>query len=606
MAEDVTLKDTAKGMVVLVGGGPGDPGLLTLKAKAFIQKADVIVYDHLVNPSILLFAKKDAELIYVGKQATKHTMKQHEINSLLVKKAAEGSLVVRLKGGDPFIFGRGGEEMEDLRKASIPFQVVPGITSAIAVPAYAGIPLTHREYASTVAFITGHEGEEKTQSSISWKELAKGVDTLVFLMGIGNLGFIVEQLISHGRSPDTPAAVIYKGTLPSQRTVTGPLKDIEALVREQNISPPGIIVVGKVVDLRKFLKWYENLPLFSKRILATRAKDQIGGISYVLSAMGAEVLEFPTIEFASPDSFEHIDRALEELHTFHWIIFTSANGVREFFERLFKKNMDARSLAHVKIATIGPKTAQELTSYGIKADLVPKDYKAEGLLDVFKEMNVKNKRLLIPRAQEAREALEKGLQELGVDVFLAPVYKTVLPRNSNLEILKTMFKEPVDMITFTSSSTVINFFKLAEMAQLPVNEITKHTIAACIGPITAKTAKNKGFANVIESEIYTVEALTSKIIAYFTSEKEGIMENLVKMYTLSTCGHCKATKKLLTDCGISYEFTDVDLLDGESRAKALEEVRRLNPNCSFPTIVIGDKVIVGYKEEEIKKALGIS
>jgi len=521
MAEDVVLNQDLKGMVVLVGGGPGDPGLLTLKAKAFIEKADVIVYDHLVNPSILLFAKKDAELIYVGKQSGKHTLKQSEINRLLVEKAKNGSLVVRLKGGDPFIFGRGGEELEELRKASIPFQVVPGITSAIAVPAYAGIPLTHREYASTVAFITGHEGEEKTQSSINWKELASGIDTLVFLMGIGNIGFIVEELIKHGRAPDTPAAVIYKGTLPAQRTIVGPLKDIETLVKDQNISPPGIIVVGKVVGLRDLLKWYETLPLSSKRILVTRAKDQVGSISGVLGALGAEILEFPTIEFSPPDSFERIDSALDKLQSFHWLIFTSAKGVKEFFERLFQRKMDARSLSHLKIATIGPKTAQQLVSYGIKPDLIPHDYKAEGLLDAFKQMDMKNNKVLIPRAQEARETLEKGLEDLGVDVFVAPVYKTIIPRNLDLLMLKTIFKEPIDMITFTSSSTVINFLKISEMAQLPINEILKNSIAACIGPVTAKTAKKNGFIHVIESEIYTVEALISKIISHFHLKSGG-------------------------------------------------------------------------------------
>lgn len=510
-----SLRPLRQGKVLLVGAGPGDCGLLTLRAKEALKKADVIVYDHLINSCLLSLAKKGAELIYVGKEAGKHTLRQEEINKLLVQKAKEGLLVVRLKGGDPFVFGRGGEELEEVASLDIPFEVIPGISSAIAVPGYAGIPLTHRDFASSVAFVTGHEREEKVQSSIRWEHLAKGVDTIVFLMGIGNAEFIAQSLISYGRRPDTPVAIIERGTTPKQRTLLTTLQDLKKDIQAHNVKPPGVIVVGEVVSLSKRLNWFERLPLFSKRIIVTRPKHQAGEMVEALKALGAEVVEFPTIEIAPPDSLDGLQRAIASIEEFSWLIFTSANGVEAFFQVLFGAGKDTRSLKGIQIACIGPKTGQELKKFGIIADMVPKDFKAEGLVEEFSKHDLKGLKVLIPRAQEAREVLVKALEEMGAEVKLAPAYKTRMPTELNLEATRTIFESPPDLITFTSSSTVINFRKILEMAQVNWDVITQNSVAACIGPITGATAKKAGFKGLIEAKAYTTESLLEEIFDFF-------------------------------------------------------------------------------------------
>ena len=326
-SETTTLRP---GKVFLVGAGPGDPGLLTLKAKQCIQEAHVVIYDYLANRTFLQYASENAEIIYVGKKGGDHTMKQEDINALIIEKTANGKTVVRLKGGDPFIFGRGGEEAQELIKAGVPFEVVPGVTSAISVPAYAGIPLTHRDYTATVAFVTGHEDPTKEKSNIRWDKLATAAGTLVFLMGVGNIAKIADRLIACGRSSLTPAAVIRRGTMSDQLTVTGTLENIAERTGNAGIRPPAIIVVGEVVTLREELNWFETKPLFGKRIIVTRAREQASGFLQKLASLGAECIEFPTIQVIPPDSWEPLDRAIEHLSDYAWVLFTSPNGVKVF------------------------------------------------------------------------------------------------------------------------------------------------------------------------------------------------------------------------------------------------------------------------------------
>jgi len=505
------------GIVCLVGAGPGDPGLLTLKAKACIEKADVVVYDYLANRAFLEFARQDAERIYVGKKGGCHTMSQGDINRLIVDKAKAGLFVVRLKGGDPFIFGRGGEEAQELIEAGVSFEVVPGVTSAIAVPAYAGIPLTHRDYTSTVAFVTGHEDPTKEGSDIAWDKLATGVGTLVFLMGVGNLEKIAANLIAHGRSPETPAAVIRRGTVPEQKTVTGRLRDIAERVREEGLKPPAIIVVGGVVGLRNELNWFETRPLFGKRILVTRARNQASDFLAALSALGAECIEFPTIEILPPASWEELDRAIAALQDYRWLLFTSVNGVKFFFERLEFLGRDVRDLKGIKVGAIGPKTAQTVLERGIRPDLVPDEYRAEAVVEAFKKHMSKPLRILLPRAAKARDVLPVELDKMGAVVDVVEAYRTVKPDTEKEGIMKMLEKNEIHMVTFTSSSTVGNYVEMFEPAVDRLLNWMENVTVACIGPITAQTAEEKGFKVGLAAEDYTIEGLTEAIVDFFAN-----------------------------------------------------------------------------------------
>ena len=504
-------------MVWLVGAGPGDPGLLTLRAKERIEKADVIVYDHLANPSFLGHAKPDVELIYVGKEGSSHTMSQDEINRLIVEKAQAGLRVVRLKGGDPFVFGRGGEEAQELVRAGVPFEIVPGITSAIAVPAYAGIPLTHRDYTSTVAFVTGHEDPTKEKSNIAWDKLATAAGTLVFLMGVGNLSGIARRLMEHGRSPETPAAVIYRGTVPEQKTVIGVLGDIAEKAKNEKIGPPAIIVVGDVVNLRKELDWYESRPLFGKRILVTRAREQASDFVARLAELGAECVEFPTIAVLPPESWGNLDRTIKSIERYQWLVFTSVNGVRFFFTRLEALGRDVRSLGGIKIGAIGPKTSEEIRARGIRPDLLPEEYRAEALVEAFKKEKVRGCRILLPRAAQAREVLPRALGEMGAQVDVVDAYRTIRPSGDKEIVMELLEKGEIQMVTFTSSSTVNHFVEIFDKEKDQVLERLKRTAVACIGPVTAKTAEEKGFQVSLVPSEYTIEALTEAILEYFTS-----------------------------------------------------------------------------------------
>jgi len=483
-------------MVYLVGAGAGDAGLLTLKAAEILKSADVVIYDRLADDEILNLCP-NAKKIYVGKEAGRHTLKQSEINQLLVEEARKNKVVVRLKGGDPFVFGRGGEEALYLRENDLEFEIIPGVTSAIAVPAYAGIPVTHRGIATSFAVITGHEDPTKPESTIKWEKISTAVDTLIFLMGIANLPQIVEKLIENGRPPETPAALIRWGTKNSQETIVTTLKEAP----NAKIFPPAIFIVGEVVNLREQLKWFDTKVLFGKRILVTRARNQASKLSSALKNLGAEVIEAPTIKIAAPtDNFAKIDAAIKNIRDFDWIIFTSANGVEKFFERLKIHGLDARALN--KIAAIGTATAEKLMNFGIIADVVPKDFVAESLAESLKDL-VADKKVLLARAEVAREILPESLKNYGASVEIAPIYKTVA------EIFRQIDFDSINLITFTSSSTVENFIAIYGIE--PLQKIK----SAAIGTITAQTLNNFGVTPAIIAKEFTINGLVDAIKNYY-------------------------------------------------------------------------------------------
>ncbi|MFH2011854.1 MAG: uroporphyrinogen-III C-methyltransferase [Pseudomonadota bacterium] len=502
-----------RGKVYLIGAGPGDPGLITLKGIECIRKADVIVYDYLANSKLLEYANKDVEFIYVGKKGGDHTYSQSQINSIIIQRAREDKVVARLKGGDPFIFGRGGEEAEELVASGVSFEIVPGVTSAIAVPAYAGIPLTHRDFTSNVAFITGHEDPTKDESSIAWDKISTGIGTLVFLMGVKNLQKIVKNLIKNGRDPMTPVAIIRWGTLGRQDTVTGTLETIIELAKEKNITSPVITVIGDVVGLRDKLNWFETKPLFGKKIIVTRARSQASEFTNLLREYGAEPIEFPIIEVRPPLSFDTLDKAIDNLEKYDWLILTSVNGVRFFFERLRTRGRDVRDLKGIKICAIGPRTAGDIEKSGINIDFVPDEYKAEAILEGLKKIGIEGKNILLPRAEEAREILPEEIRKSGGNIDVVIAYKNVKPLEDK-ETIKGLLKEGIiDVITFTSSSTVKNFAEMFERDELL--SLIKGITVASIGPITAETAKKLGIKTDIMPENYTIPDLTYAIIDYY-------------------------------------------------------------------------------------------
>ncbi len=505
-----------KNKVYLVGAGPGDTGLLTLKGKTCIEAADVIVYDYLAAAELLKYARKDAECIYVGKKGGDHTMTQDRINALLVEKAKQGHTVTRLKGGDPFIFGRGGEEIEALIAENIDFEIVPGVTSAIAAPAYAGIPLTHRKFTSSVTFITGHEDPTKKTTSINWKALADNGGTLVFLMGVKNLPHIVKQLLEHGMDKHTPSALVRWGTTTRQQTVDGTLATIVENVTAAGLKAPCIIVVGDVVSLRDKMKWFENRPLFGKKIVVTRARTQASDMVTKLSALGAECLECPVIKIVEPKNYALLDTAIDALSTYEWIIFTSVNGVDSFFNRLGKKEKDARALGHIRTACIGPVTAQRLKSYGINTDILPENYRAESIISAFKNQTVSGARMLLPRAEQARPILPEELTKMGAIVDEIAVYRTVNDTENADRLIGQIEERTIDLITFTSSSTVTNFKNL--IPENRFDELLKHVTSASIGPITSQTAEENGFTVHITAENYTIPGLCDAILRYYKNE----------------------------------------------------------------------------------------
>ncbi len=507
-------RPVSPGRVYLVGAGPGDPNLLTLRGKECLEHADVVLYDYLANPALLDHAPARAERIYVGRRGRGRYQQQDEINRLMIERAKEGKVVVRLKGGDPFVFGRGGEEAEAVAAAGLSFEVVPGVTSALAVPAYAGIPVTHRTLASTVAFITGQEDPAKQADTVDWPRLASGNGTLVFLMGMKNLPRIVEHLRAEGKSAGTPVALIRWGTRSSQRTVIGTLGDIVAKAEEAELEPPTVIVVGDVVRLREQLNWFETRPLFGKRILVTRPREQAHELSSLLAGYGGDPIECPTIQVVPPESWADLDDAILNLERYQWLVFTSVNGVRPFMNRLQHHHRDARALAGVKIACIGPRTAEELNAHGLRADLIPQEFQAEGLIEAMATAGVPGQRILIPRAAEAREVLPEQLRAAGAEVRVVIAYRTN-PSAVESQRLKDMLRrQDIHVITFTSSSTVRNFCALFDSPE-EVKKLTEAAAVACIGPITAQTAREHGLPVTIQAAQNTVPALVEAIVQHF-------------------------------------------------------------------------------------------
>jgi len=504
---------TIKGKVYLIGAGPGDPGLITVRGLECIENADVIIYDYLASPVLLKHARENTEIIYVGKKGSSHTLPQDKISDLIVEKASMGLTVARLKGGDPFIFGRGAEEAEELIKAGVSFEVVPGVTSAIAAPAYAGIPLTHRNFTSTVAFVTGHEDPTKKKSNIDWTSLVKGLGTIVFLMGVKNLPNITKQLVSHGMKSDTPVALIQWGTTPRQLTVSGTLDNIVERVKSAGLKSPATIVVGGVVKLRETMKWFENRPLSGKRIVVTRAREQASELVRLLSDFGAECLECPTIKVVPPDDWKPLDTAIKNIATYDWLVFTSVNGVSIFFKRLFENKMDARAMGNLRTASIGPATAKRMFDFGLTSDIVPNSYRAESVIEAFANEDIRGKKILLPRAKEARPILPVELAKMGAEVDEITAYRTKEVRDNADLLLSRLEEGTIDLITFTSSSTVKNFYALIPPEKF--NDMMQGVTVAAIGPITADTAKELGFDVHLIAKSFTIPGLCDAILRHY-------------------------------------------------------------------------------------------
>lgn len=505
------------GKVYLVGAGPGDPGLITVRGKYLLERAEVLVYDYLASRKLLRHVPSDVQLVYAGKRGgVKHIHTQDEINQMLVDFARSGKTVVRLKGGDPFIFGRGGEELEVLAAENIPFEVVPGVTSATAAATYAGIPITHRDYTASVAFLTGHEDPTKSKSNIDWSKIATGAGTIVVYMGIKNLPIIVTNLIENGRSPDTPVAVVRWASTPEQRSVEGTLETIAGIVEQEDIRPPALIVIGEVVKLRGTIDWFEKRPLFGKRIIVTRTREQASELVARLEESGASCYECSTINIEPVESYEVFDDELERIEEYHWILFTSLNGVKYFFKRLYAKSMDARDLKGPDIGVVGKSTADLLLSYGVNADLIPPTFTGEGLAESLLDQGVEGRNILIPRARVGREILPETLRGGGAQVMVTPVYQNVPPQGRKDELRAELESKEVDMVTFTSSSTVRNFLTMVDAKdEDELISLMEGVKIAAIGPITAKTVTDSGLQVDIQPENYTIAEMVRSIIGYF-------------------------------------------------------------------------------------------
>ncbi len=498
--------------VYLVGAGPGALGLVTLRAKECIEAADVIVYDHLVNPEMLGWARDDAEIIYAGKEAGEHSLSQEEINALLIEKARGGKAVARLKGGDPFLFGRGAEEAQAIVDAGIEFEIVPGITSAIAGPAYAGIPVTHRAENSHVTFFTGHEDPAKTESAIDYAALAKLGGTQVMLMGVERLGSITREMLRQGVRNNLPVALVRWATTGRQETLTGSLQDIAQLAIASGFEAPAVAVFGEVVALRKTLNWYKRRPLSGKRIVITRTRKQASALSSKLRALGAQVIELPTIRIEPPNDLRSFAELVQDAHIYDWIVFTSANGVEAFFEIFFKLYDDVREIGAARIAAIGPATAQRVKDFHLHVDLQPEEFVAEAVVKEFqKQGSIENLRILLVGAEKTRDVLLKELSALGAIVDQAFAYRTVPETRDTTGARRQLAKEGADLITFTSSSTVENFLALG----LPW---PKGMQIASIGPITSKTARDHGLKIAVEAHQHDIDGLVQVIRDFIAAE----------------------------------------------------------------------------------------
>jgi uroporphyrinogen III methyltransferase / synthase len=491
------------GVVYLVGAGPGDPGLMTARSLELIASADTVFYDRLIPPGALGGAREDAELVYVGKQPGVPSVPQGEIGVRLIEAARAGRSVVRLKGGDPFVFGRGGEEGEALREAGIEFEVVPGVTAGVAATAYAGIPVTHRGDASAVAFITGHEDPEKPETALDWDALARFPGTLVFYMGVKRLADNAAALIAGGRDADEPAAAIERGTMEGQRTVTATLGTIAAAAEREEVSAPALIVIGAVVGHREQLAWLERRPLHGRRVVVTRARAQASGLAATLRGLGAEVVELPAIRIEPLDTAE-VRKAAEGIGQYALLCLTSPNGVRLLFEALKRAGLDARALAGATVAAIGPGTARALSERGIEADVVPERFVAEAMVEALAQVEVEGKRVLVARAAEARDVLPDALRERGAKVDVVSLYETVR-EEPDAEAIDAA--QGADYVTFTSSSTVTNLTE-ALGDRFPAN-----ARIVSIGPVTTGTAREAGLNVDVEAERHDVEGLVAALLS---------------------------------------------------------------------------------------------
>lgn len=507
-----------KGKVYLVGAGPGDPGLLTLKAAAVLRRADVIVYDYLANPEHLRHAKDDCKIVSAGKGLRHKRLDQDHINRIIVDSAKKGRTVVRLKGGDPYLFGRGGEEALFLKKHGIPFEVVPGVTSATACAAYAGIPLTHREHNASVTFLTGHRAEDGELDSIDWRNLVERNGTIAIYMGFYNLATIARKLVSHGMPATTPVAVVEWGTLPRQRSETGTLADIAGRVTAAKFAPPCMIYVGEVVSLSRDLAWFEHLPLFGKRIVQTRASKYCDPLGRKLSALGADVRSFPVIRIEAAPA-KPIDAAIRSLNRFDWIVFTSSEGVHAFFDRVDALKLDARALGAARVASVGPSTTQALYGQGVRADLEPKRYETRAVVEEFKKRSksLKGKRVLLVRPDIAPPELDRGLVSLDAAITRVIAYRTRLEKHPAAEVRK-LCEEGADYVTFTSASTVKNF--VAILGRAGARRLFARARAASIGPVTSKELRRFGIRPACEAREYTFKGLAAAISADAAKRKK--------------------------------------------------------------------------------------
>jgi uroporphyrinogen III methyltransferase / synthase len=492
------------GIVYLVGAGPGDPGLITARGLELVATADLILYDRLIPDAVLRAAREDARLIYVGKRPGEPQVEQAEIERMMIEAAKAGRSVVRLKGGDPFVFGRGGEEGERLFGDGVKFEIVPGVTAGMAAPAYAGIPVTHRADASAVAFVTGHEDPGKTESALDWDALAAFPGTLVIYMGVKRLAENAAALIAGGRDPNEPAAAIERGTLPGQRTVTAPLGDLAAAAEREHLGAPAVIVVGPVATRREELAWVERRPLFGRRIVVTRARAQASGLASRLRELGAEVVELPAIRIEPRIDSEPVRRAVNDLHTYALVCLTSANGVRLLFAAMSEAGLDARALANATVAAIGPGTAEELATHGIRADVVPEEFVAEALVEALSQLPLKGRPVLVARAAEGRDVLPDALRDRGAAVDVVALYETVA-ESPDPEAVEAATH--ADYVTFTSSSTVRNLVAALD------GRLETRTRIVSIGPITSEAAREAGLRVDVEAQRHDIEGLVEALLA---------------------------------------------------------------------------------------------
>ena len=500
------------GTVYLVGAGPGDAGLLTLRGAELLARAEVVVYDALVNPELLRLAPKSAEIVYGGKRAKDHAIPQPELNRLLIAKAREGKTVVRLKGGDPYVFGRGGEEAEELADADIRFEVVPGVSSFVAVPNYAGVPLTHRQFCSRLTLITGHADPAKEDSSIDWPQVAQTPGTKVIMMGTDRIGEIAQRLVQHGMAANTPIAMVRWGTTGQQESIAGTLATIGQVAAQSNITPPTVAVIGEVVKLRSKLNWFERRPLFGKRIVVTRSRDQAAGLANPLSELGAEVLELPTIRIEAPSRRQDLVEALLELNSYDWLIFTSPNGVTSFFEYFFRQFHDMRDIGGSRIAAVGPATAKKLKDLHLQVDLMPDTATASSIAEAFKDFeSIENLKICLLRAEVANTELPAALEALGAIVDDIACYRTVPETEDLTGAGAKLLESGADWITFTSASTVEHFHSRFDLPGL-LRKFPQIRLAS-IGPETTKALAALQLQPALEARLHTAEGLFQALIA---------------------------------------------------------------------------------------------